>query len=121
MAGDTEKSAARGNYLLITHLDHCPVIAGGVLSKDCTGDEDRNCNEPTLKAGKCGVATTEVCGSLLVVLVVNVVTDYTYDRTSGIGGCRVMTGTLLDGSHGTFEGATHGPLAIRVGGCHETA
>lgn len=92
-------------------------MAVGWLVFEAANDFERAIEIPTLIAVKWGVVTTVVCGVLLVVLVVNVVTDYACDRASGIiEGDRALVGTLLDGLHGTFEGTTLGPLRILIGG-----
>lgn len=98
------------------------VCTWGTVVDVRTVDDVRTNPDPTLCAVKCGVEATVVCGSLSVVLVVNVITEYVCDRSCGMFvGDRALTGALLDGLHGAFDGSALLPFAIRVGGDRSTA
>lgn len=107
-----EKFVVWGNYLLMMYLDFCFVIVEGELLLKLINDDVWNCDMFILIVGKCGVVIIEVCGLLLVVLVVNVVIDYVCDWVFGMNGKWVMMGILLDGLYGIFEDIIYGVLVI---------
>lgn len=114
---DIKKMMIWGNYLVIQYFDLFYVEVVGKNVVEVVNDQVWIEDEFILMVVKCGVVIIDVCGVLLVVLVVLVIIDVVWDWLLGmLVDDWVLMVVVFDGFYGVLEGLIFLFLVIIKGG-----